>query len=105
LIKARHRSKLQIIADMLYVAGRGSKKTHIMYGANLSYSLVMQYLNKLLKSCLIRQVNDEYLITEKGRKFLRKYQEYSEHHKELKGQIVEINNKKNVLEKMCSSSS
>jgi len=105
LRKAKHRSKLQIIADMLYAAGKGSKKTHIMYGANLSYSLVVQYLSEILESGLIRQVDDEYSITEKGREFLRKYQEYSKHRKEVKGQILEINNKKNVLEKMCSISS
>jgi len=76
-----------------------------MYGANLSYSLAVQYLNELLKSYLIKRVDDEYSITEKGREFLRKYQEYSEHRKEVKGQILEINNKKIVLEKMCFSSS
>jgi predicted transcriptional regulator len=90
---------------MLYAARKGSKKTHIMYGANLSYSLAVQYLNELLTSRLIRQVDNGYSITEKGREFLRKYREYSEHRKEVKGQIVEVNNKKNVLEKMCSNSS
>lgn len=103
--KSKHRSRLQIVSDMLYAAGRGSKKTHIMYGANLSYSLVVQYLNELIASGLIKQVDDEYSVTEKGREFLRKYMEYSEHHKELRGEILEINNKKALLEKMCSSSS
>ena len=89
---------------MLHAARNGSKKTHIMYGANLSYSLAVQYLDELLSSCLLRQVDDEYSITEKGREFLRKYREYSEHRREVKGQISEINNKRSVLEKMCSNS-
>jgi len=102
LNKSKHRTKFQIIADMLFTAGKGSKKTHIMYGANLSYKLVCQYLKDLLECGLVRHASGEYSVTEKGREFIRKYQEYSESRKELREQINEINNKKLTLEKFIS---
>ena len=100
--KSKHRTKFQIIADMLFAAGKGSKKTHIMYGANLSYKLVCRYLQELLEAGLVRHEDGEYSVTRKGREFLRKYREYSESRKELTEQINEINHKKLTLEKFIS---
>ncbi|RLI47218.1 hypothetical protein DRO69_01185 [Candidatus Bathyarchaeota archaeon] len=53
-----HRSKIDIIADILQVAARGTKKTHIMYGCNLSFEQLQTYLNLLLDRGLLR-VNAE----------------------------------------------
>lgn len=103
--KARHRSKLQIIADMLFAAGKGSRKTHIMYGANLSYELTNRYLTDLLDAGLIELSDDAYVVTEKGKEFLKGFRDYTEHQKEVSGQVEEVNNKKMKLEKMCSNSS
>ncbi len=95
--KSKHRSRLQIIADMLYATGKGSKKTHIMYGANLSYELTNRYLTDLLEGGLIEPKDDEYVITEKGREFLKRFEEYSERRQELVEQINDVNNKKETL--------
>lgn len=100
--KSRHRTKFQIIADMLCAAGKGSKKTHIMYGANLSYKLVCQYLKELLESGLVRHENGEYSVTKKGKEFMSKYQEYSKKDMELTEHINNINQKRLSLEKFIS---
>jgi len=44
----KYRDRLQIIADMLSVVRGGAKKTHIMYQANLSYTLLGRYLSEVL---------------------------------------------------------
>lgn len=95
--KSKYRSRLQIVADTLYVAGKGSKKTHIMYGANLSYELTNRYLNDLLEAGLIKVRDDGYVVTERGREFLKRFEEYSERRQELKEQINDVNNKKEAL--------
>ena len=95
--KSKHRSRLQIVADMLHAAGNGSKKTHIMYGANLSYELTNRYLTDLLDGGLIKIRGDEYMVTEKGREFLKRFAEYSERRQELVEQINDVNNKKDTL--------
>ena len=50
-----YRRKLDIIADMLLVAGSGSgaKKTHIMYQANLSHRLLIKYLEEVVRAYLL----------------------------------------------------
>jgi len=101
----KYRSKLQIIADILLVAGKGAKKTRIMYQANLSYDLLKRYLAYTLEADLISIDKDEksYVITQKGETFLRRYKEYckqctllQEHHDNTRKDEI-------VLEKMCSS--
>ena len=95
--KSKYRSRLQIAADMLYATGKGSKKTHIMYGANLSYELTNRYLTCLLESGLIEPRDDEYVVTERGREFLKRFEEYSERRQELKEQVDDVNNKRETL--------
>jgi len=36
----KYRDRLQIIADILSVVRDGAKKTHVMYQANLSFTLL-----------------------------------------------------------------
>jgi predicted transcriptional regulator len=51
-------------------------KTHIMYGANLSYSQSRYYLELLSSGNLIHRLNDKkWVTTEKGDKFLKLYDE------------------------------
>lgn len=68
---------MQILTDILTLALKGAKMTHLMYKANLSYSTLHRYLNIALKQDLIRKVyNDDgsviYCITEKGKLLLEK---------------------------------
>jgi len=97
LRKSKHRSRLEIVADMLYATGEGSKKTHIMYGANLSFELTSRYLTDLVEAGLIQSRDDEYVVTEKGREFLKRFKEYSERRQELEEQMNDVNNRKEKL--------
>jgi predicted transcriptional regulator len=85
--KFRNRSRMEIIAVLLTIAKQGTLKTHLMYGANLSYLMVTEYLNILLDADLIReQIADDktkqFKTTEKGFRCLELYDS-------LKGMIGE----------------
>jgi len=70
---SKYRSRLQIVADILFVAENGAKKTRIMYQANLSYDLLKRYLAEALEADLISINKDEksYITTQKGKAFLK----------------------------------
>ena len=97
----RYRSRLEIIADILNVVGNGAKKTRIMYIANLSYKLLEKYLKKTLEASLISSNNDFYEVTEKGRVFLEKFNDFSSRYSNLEKEFDEISFERQVLERMC----
>jgi len=78
----QHRSRVDIIANILRAANSGAKKTHIMYKCNLSFKQLHVYLDllkerKLLK-CIRTQTEDKnnsytYETTNKGKEFLQAY--------------------------------
>ena len=80
----RNRSRLEIVSNLLTRAKSGALKTHLMYGANLSYPMLGEYLSILLRSELIgeeRYENDvliHYRTTSKGLEFLNLYQSIRE---------------------------
>ena len=78
----RRRDRLYIIAEILETAKDGVLKTQIMYGANLSFTQLNDYLSFMLKSELLEKVllNDRevYRATEKGMNFLQRYREITE---------------------------
>jgi len=67
------RSSFEIIAEILKTSKNGAKKTRIMYTCGLSYKFIQKYLNLLLETGLLR-IGNSYHTTEKGIKFLHKYQ-------------------------------
>lgn len=73
----RHRSKVDIVYDILVSAlGAGSKKTHILYKANISSTQVENYFSALLAHGLVEHAEDidgnrVYRTTEKGLKFIQ----------------------------------
>lgn len=99
-----YRSKLDIIADMLLVVSRRAKKTQIMYQANLSYNVLTKYLTEVIDACLINFERNEqcYVLTSKGRRFLEKYKEYSRHNKHVEKQLNDVQEKRKLLEELCS---
>lgn len=102
-----YRSRLDIIADILSVVkGNGrAKKTHIMYGANLSYTVLTKYLSEVLNAYLIKFEGSRrcYVLTEKGKRFLEHYREYSKRSRRVKLQLETVNAKKKTLEELCSA--
>lgn len=73
------RGREDIIADILEIASSPIRQTLIMYRANLSYSQLRYYLDLLQsKQMLARQEDNNYsywLVTAKGREYLRVYAE------------------------------
>jgi len=81
--KAR-RSKVRIVADILKVIAEenGAKLTRVLYGANLSYERLVNYLNELKEKGLISEKEEEggvkYYLTERGFNFLREFKKVEE---------------------------
>ncbi len=80
--KKPYRSKMRILADMMRTirdeGEEGAGPTRILYGANLSHDRLKQYLDELLEKGLIMEKstnnsNRTYILTEKGREFLREF--------------------------------
>ena len=80
--KRAYRSKMRILADMMRAiqseGEEGLGPTKILYAANLSHDRLTQYLDELVEKDLIKEANPEsenrvYLLTEKGREFLREF--------------------------------
>lgn len=80
--KRTYRSKMRILADMMRAiqseGEEGAGPTKILYAANLSHDRLTQYLDELIEKDLIKEVNPEsdsriYLLTEKGREFLKEF--------------------------------
>ncbi|MCW4019193.1 MAG: winged helix-turn-helix domain-containing protein [Candidatus Bathyarchaeota archaeon] len=100
-----YRTKLDIIADILAVARRDAKRTQIMYQANLSYKVLVRYLNEVVASSLISFEHEQqcYRLTEKGKKFLVVYREYVKSNKGVEKRLDYVRKKKHDLEELCKS--
>jgi len=87
----KHRSRLQIVADIHFVVKDGAKKTQIMRRVNLSYKLLGRYLTDVMEAGLVRFGDaNSYTLTPRGRDFLNGYQEYSRRYRQLKEQFNDI---------------
>jgi predicted transcriptional regulator len=76
----RRRGEVDILADILSVALKDVKFTHLMYRVNLSYSTIRKYLFAALDKGLICKVNNSdgsvvYCTTENGRLLLEKLED------------------------------
>jgi predicted transcriptional regulator len=70
---SRKRSNLEISADILKVALGGAKKSHIVYQANLNFSIIKNYLKDLLSAGLLKRPTNGsklYTTTDKGIAFI-----------------------------------
>jgi len=72
------RDRLDIIADILSISLERSKKTRIMYQANLSWTLVCKYLDEVTTAGFVNltEKDGDYIITPKGIVFLKEYKSY-----------------------------
>jgi len=68
------RNKLDIYVDILRVSKEGAKKTHLVYNANLNFNIIKKYMNELLEKQLLEQSGDRFYQTEKGSKFIERYE-------------------------------
>jgi predicted transcriptional regulator len=97
----KYRDRLEIIADMLNAVGNGSKKTRIMYVANLSYMLLEKYLGEVVRVGLVCYNHESYEMTEKGRAFIERYSNFSSKYSKIKSEVEKVMFEREVLERMC----
>ena len=96
---AKYRSRLEIIADVLSVVSGGARKTQVMYQANLSYKLLIQYLKNVIDMGLVKMKDEStYGLTEKGSNFLREFKGYYERRVEIEAKLNGVQNEKVRLE-------
>jgi predicted transcriptional regulator len=68
------RDKIDIIADILKVALHGAKKTHLVYKANLNFTVLKKYIIRLEENGLLMKIDGRhYITTQKGSRFLEQY--------------------------------
>ena len=97
----KYRGRLQIIADILSVVRDGAKKTHVMYQANLSFTLLKRYLTEVLEAGLVRCDDEDcYKLTRRGRSFLDRFGEYSKRCERVEEELNNVNDEKTVLENL-----
>ncbi len=68
------RSNLDIIAEILYVAKDGARKTRIVYQCNLNFKIIKKYLGCLLDLDFLYFESPHYFSTEKGETYLSRYE-------------------------------
>jgi predicted transcriptional regulator len=77
--KSERREHFRIIAEILHFASDGAPKTQLMLKVKLSYTQLESYLPLLLKLELMKKTNLGkailYETTEKGKSFLKNYNE------------------------------
>jgi predicted transcriptional regulator len=73
------RSRFDIINDILNITEREKTKTSILYGANLSFKQMQEYLGLLVDLNFLRLNENDgrsgYKTTDRGFSFLEKYRE------------------------------
>jgi len=69
------RSRFETMYTILKLCSKGSKKTHIMYRANLSHQQLEKYLAILLDRNLLTIGESNYLTTPRGMIFMEKFNE------------------------------
>jgi predicted transcriptional regulator len=99
---AKYRGRLEIIVDVLNVASKGAKKTRIMYIANLSHKLLEKYLEESVKLGFIYFSNDSYEVTEKGRTFLEKYNDFSSRYSKVGVEFQRMQFEREDMERLCT---
>ena len=67
------RNNLDISAEILNLAKGGTRKTRLVYQANLNFTLLKKYLKKLLDRGMIETVDGIIFTTNKGIEFLEQY--------------------------------
>ena len=72
----RRRNHMDVQADIIRVAldRGGARKTHIVYGANLNFKIVKEYLEGLLESGLLEIMGPRYYPTDRATDFLEAYE-------------------------------
>jgi len=98
VVMSKHRSSLDIVADVLKAASDGAIKTRILYRANLSYKLLEKYLEVTIRSGFLQNSSESYKLTESGKAFLEKYNRFHDRRSKVEGSLNELDYERKTLE-------
>jgi predicted transcriptional regulator len=98
----KNRDSLSIIASILEITNSGAKKTKIMFSANLSYSLLMKYLNLIVEAGFIQLEDSIYHLTSQGREFLSKYENFEERYLKAQNKLEALTCEHKQLQQICT---
>jgi len=98
-----YRSRLQIIANILLAAEKSPLKTHIMFQSCLNIRTLNRYLDELVEAGLLGLKSSSYFLTQKGRSFLDRFEEYSECRRQLEERFRQVSSEKATLESILSN--
>jgi len=100
---SKYRNRVEIIGDILNIVRGGARKTQIMYQGNLSYKLLRSYLREVIGAGLVcmGERSNIYQLTEKGKLFLKDFEDYSRNRNEAEQHLTNMNSLKTKLEDMC----
>ena len=100
----KYRDKLEIIFDILQAIKNGAKKTHVMYRANLSYKVLILYLEEVMNADLVVLGDkDTYILTKRGEEFLSRCSTYFSLRGDIESGIQRVNNEETDLKRILSS--
>ena len=97
----KNRDRLSIIAAILEAANSGASKTHIMFMANLSFSLLEKYLDVVASAGFIRARGYRYELTERGREYLKQYKTFHERYLMAQKLLETLGSERDKLALMC----
>jgi len=65
------RSNIQIAAEIINIARHGARKTQIVYGANLNFKILQEYLKDLKEQGLVEIEGNFIRATDKGKEYVK----------------------------------
>jgi predicted transcriptional regulator len=99
----KHRDRLETVAAVLTASGMGTRKTRIMEEANLSFPLLERYLKAVLALGFVQVDGRNYILTDKGRNFLSRYNHYQERYIGTRQSLEFLSTEYNELLRLCKS--
>ena len=93
----KNRDRISIIAAILEAANSGSSKTHIMFSANLSFSLLEKYLNVSLNAGFVKVEGPIYKLTNRGQEYLKQYKLFEERYTHVQKLLEALDNERERL--------
>jgi predicted transcriptional regulator len=87
-VQHMRRNSLDISADLLKIARDGAKKTQLVYRANLNFSIIKKYIERLRVNGFLVFKNGYYITTERGVRFIDQYHELADLHRSHNEMII-----------------